>query len=174
METREALTMALSTYSGAVLIVSHDRHLLRATTDRLILVHEGKVTPFDGDLDDYAELILEHRRTTTRQEKEEARAQKEPVINKKEARRLEAQERQRIAALRAPLQKELTKVEKAMAKANEELAALDARLANPNFYNETPNEEVAAILKAHGELKPLVEELEMKWLELSEEIETIS
>ena len=174
METREALTMALSTYSGAVLIVSHDRHLLRATTDRLILVHEGKVTPFDGDLDEYAELILEHRRTTTRQEKEEARAQKEPVINKKEARRLEAQERQRIAALRAPLQKELTKVEKAMAKANEELAALDARLANPNFYNETPNEEVAAILKAHGELKPLVEELEMKWLELSEEIETIS
>ncbi len=173
METREALTMALSTYEGAVMIVSHDRHLLRATTDRLILVHEGEVSAYDGDLDDYAALVIEHRRATSRQEKEAQRAQKEPVINKKEARRLEAQERQRIAALRAPLQKELSRIEKAMAKANDQIAELDRRMAEPDFYTSTPNEEVAAVLKAHGELKPRIEALELEWLEVSEKIEAI-
>ncbi len=173
METREALTMALSTYSGAVMIVSHDRHLLRATTDRLILVHEGEVTPFDGDLDDYAALVIEHRRTTLREEKEAARAQKEPALNKREARRLEAQERQRIAALRAPLLKKLRALEAELAQANEELSALDAQLAEPDFYTTRPNEEVTRVLKAHGELKPKIDELEMTWLELSEQIEAI-
>ncbi len=65
METREALTMALSSYEGALLLVSHDRHLLRATCDQLWLVHDGRVAPFDGDLDDYAALVLASRRDRT-------------------------------------------------------------------------------------------------------------
>ena len=140
METREALTMALSTYEGAVLIVSHDRHLLRATTERLILVHDGAVQPYDGDLDDYAQLVLEHRRTTVAAEKAANQAERlesgerEPSQNRKEARRAEAQERQRIAALRKPLQKELAKVEKELAQKNEELRKLSDRLADGDFY----------------------------------------
>ena len=173
METREALTMALSTYEGAVLIVSHDRHLLRATTEALILVHDGAVKPYDGDLDDYAALVLEHRRTTVAAEKSAAQADREPVVSKKEARRLEAQERQRIAALRKPLQQELARVEKAMAVKNEELEALSARLADGDFYTNADPDEVARVLRAHGELKPEVEELEMRWLELSEAIESV-
>ncbi len=221
METREALTMALSTYEGAVLIVSHDRHLLRATTEQLILVHDGLVQPYDGDLDDYAQLVLEHRRTTVAAEKaaaqvdkepsvnrKEARRQevqpydgdlddyaqlvlehrrttvaaekaaaqvdKEPSVNRKEARRQEAQERQRIAALRKPLQKELAKVEKQLAEKNEALKVLSDRLADGDFYTSTDQEEVARVLREHGELKPIVEALEMRWLELSEEIEAIA
>lgn len=173
METREALTMALSTYEGAVLIVSHDRHLLRATTEQLILVHDGEVQPYDGDLDDYAQLVLEHRRTTVAAEKAASQTDKEPSVNRKEARRQEAQERQRIAALRKPLQKELARVEKALAAKNEELKALADRLADGDFYTSTDPDEVARVLREHGELKPVVEELEMRWLELSEEIEAV-
>ena len=173
METREALTMALSIYEGAVIIVSHDRHLLRATTERLILVHDGRVEAFDGDLDDYAELVLEHRRSSVAAKKAAVLAEREPVVNKKEARRLEAQERQRIQQLRKPLQKKLEKVEKELAQKNEALKALAEQMADAAFYTDNSQEEVARVLREHGELKPQVEELEMAWLELSEEIEAV-
>ena len=174
METREALTMALSTFEGAVLIVSHDRHLLRAATERLWLVHEGRVDEYDGDLDDYAELVLEHRRTTAAVERAERLAAKEaPSVNKKEARRQEAQERQRIAELRKPLKKELDKVEKELSRKSEALKALAARLADPELYSSADPDEVARVTREHGELAPQVEELEMRWLELSEQIEAV-
>lgn len=174
METREALTMALSTFEGAVLIVSHDRHLLRAATERLWLVHEGRVDEYDGDLDDYAELVLEHRRTTAAVERAERLAAKEaPTVNKKEARRQEAQERQRIAELRKPLKKELDKVEKELSRKSEALKALAARLADPELYSSADPDEVARVTREHGELAPQVEELEMRWLELSEQIEAV-
>lgn len=174
METREALTMALSTFEGAVLIVSHDRHLLRAATERLWLVHEGRVDEYDGDLDDYAELVLEHRRTTAAVERAERLAAKEaPSVNKKEARRQEAQERQRIAELRKPLKKELDKVEKELSRKSEALKALAARLADPELYSSANPDEVARVTREHGELAPQVEELEMRWLELSEQIEAV-
>lgn len=174
METREALTMALSTFEGAVLIVSHDRHLLRAATERLWLVHEGRVDEYDGDLDDYAVLVLEHRRTTAAVERAERLAAKEaPSVNKKEARRQEAQERQRIAELRKPLKKELDKVEKELSRKSEALKALAARLADPELYSSADPDEVARVTREHGELAPQVEELEMRWLELSEQIEAV-
>ena len=174
METREALTMALSTFEGAVLIVSHDRHLLRAATERLWLVHEGRVDEYDGDLDDYAELVLEHRRTTAAVERAERLAAKEaPSVNKKEARRQEAQERQRIAELRKPLKKELDTVEKELSRKSEALKALAARLADPELYSSADPDEVARVTREHGELAPQVEELEMRWLELSEQIEAV-
>ncbi|WP_443743669.1 ABC-F family ATP-binding cassette domain-containing protein [Sutterella sp.] len=176
METREALTMALSTYEGAVLLVSHDRHLLRAVTDELWLVHDGRRELFEGDLDDYAALVLEHRRTTAAQERAERIAAKPaaPSVNKSEARRQAAQERARIAELRRPLKRELEKVEKEMNALGEKLKALDAKLADPEFYNsEADADAVAKTLREHGELAPKVEALEMRWLELSEQIEAI-
>ena len=156
METREALTMALSTYEGAVLLVSHDRHLLRAVTDELWLVHEGRKEVFEGDLDDYAKIVLDHRRVTAA-----------------EARRLAAQERARIAELRKPLKKELEKVEREMNALSEKLKALDTQLADPAFYNGADQGKVAQTLREHGELAPKVEALEMHWLELSEKIEAL-
>ena len=77
------------------------------------------------------------------------------------------------AALRKPLQKELSKVEKELAQKNEELRKLSDRLADGDFYTSTDPDEVARVLREHGELKPVVEELEMRWLELSEEIEAV-
>ena len=173
METREALTMALSTYEGAVLLVSHDRHLLRAVTDELWLVHEGRKEVFEGDLDDYAKIVLDHRRVTAAEARAEHQADKaarneaQPV-NNKEARRLAAQERARIAELRKPLKKELEKVEREMNALSEKLKALDTQLADPAFYNGADQGKVAQTLREHGELAPKVEALEMHWLELSE------
>ena len=178
METREALTMALSTYEGAVLLVSHDRHLLRAVTDELWLVHEGRKEVFEGDLDDYAKIVLDHRRVTAAEARAEHQADKaarneaQPV-NNKEARRLAAQERARIAELRKPLKKELEKVEREMNALSEKLKALDAQLADPAFYNGADQGKVAQTLREHGELAPKVETLEMRWLELSEKIEAL-
>lgn len=178
METREALTMALSTYEGAVLLVSHDRHLLRAVTDELWLVHEGRKEVFEGDLDDYAKIVLDHRRVTAAEARAEhqadkaARSEAQPV-NNKEARRLAAQERARIAELRKPLKKELEKVEREMNALSEKLKALDTQLADPAFYNGADQGKVAQTLREHGELAPKVEALEMHWLELSEKIEAL-
>ena len=178
METREALTMALSTYEGAVLLVSHDRHLLRAVTDELWLVHEGCKEVFEGDLDDYAKIVLDHRRVTAAEARAEHQADKaarneaQPV-NNKEARRLAAQERARIAELRKPLKKELEKVEREMNALSEKLKALDTQLADPAFYNGADQGKVAQTLREHGELAPKVEALEMHWLELSEKIEAL-
>lgn len=178
METREALTMALSTYEGAVLLVSHDRHLLRAVTDELWLVHEGRKEVFEGDLDDYAKIVLDHRRVTAAEARAEHQADKaarneaQPV-NNKEARRLAAQERARIAELRKPLKKELEMVEREMNALSEKLKALDTQLADPAFYNGADQGKVAQTLREHGELAPKVEALEMHWLELSEKIEAL-
>lgn len=178
METREALTMALSTYEGAVLLVSHDRHLLRAVTDELWLVHEGRKEVFEGDLDDYAKIVLDHRRVTAAEARAEHQADKaarneaQPV-NNKEARRLAAQERARIAELRKPLKKELEKVEREMNALSEKLKALDTQLADPAFYNGADQGKVAQTLREHGELAPKVKALEMHWLELSEKIEAL-
>ena len=178
METREALTMALSTYEGAVLLVSHDRHLLRAVTDELWLVHEGRKEVFEGDLDDYAKIVLDHRRVTAAEARAEHQADKaarneaQPV-NNKEARRLAAQERARIAELRKPLKKELEQVEREMNALSEKLKALDTQLADPAFYNGADQGKVAQTLREHGELAPKVEALEMHWLELSEKIEAL-
>ena len=178
METREALTMALSTYEGAVLLVSHDRHLLRAVTDELWLVHEGRKEVFEGDLDDYAKIVLDHRRVTAAEARAEHQADKaarneaQPV-NNKEARRLAAQERARIAELRKPLKKELENVEREMNALSEKLKALDTQLADPAFYNGADQGKVAQTLREHGELAPKVEALEMHWLELSEKIEAL-
>ena len=124
-------------------------------------------------MDDYANFVLEHRRATQREEKAAAKADKEPAINKKEARRQEAQERQRIAQLRKPLQQKLARIEKQLAERNATFKALEERLADPNFYTDTPAEDVQQVLREHGELKPVIEALELDWLTLSEEIEAI-
>jgi ATP-binding cassette subfamily F protein 3 len=167
METREALTVALSSYEGALLIVSHDRHLLRATADQLWLVHDGRVGAFDGDLDDYASLVLASRRERSRDDDSEG-------ATRRDQRKLEAAERQRVASARKPLQNRLAKIENELAKVADELRELDARLADPDFYHSGAPDEVAAALKRRGILAPQLEALEAHWLELQSELESIA
>ena len=177
MATREALTLALSQFEGALLLVSHDRHLLRSTCDKLILVHDGACGEYDGDLDDYAALVLEHRKSVLEADRAArttaAPAAAEPAVNRKEERRLEAQERARKAALKKPLQKKLEAAEKAMNAANEKLAALDAKIGDTDWYASAAPEEVQSVMKERGLLADEVSTLEETWLALSEEIEAI-
>ena len=178
MATREALTMALSQFEGALLLVSHDRHLLRSTCDKLVLVHDGGCGEYDGDLDDYAALVLEHRKSVLEADRatrtaEKADAASEPTVNRKEERRLEAQERARKAALKKPLQKKLEAAEKAMTAGNEKLAALDAKIGNAAWYASADPAEVQNVMKERGLLADEVAHLEETWLLLSEEIESI-
>jgi ATP-binding cassette subfamily F protein 3 len=168
METREALTMALSSYEGALLLVSHDRHLLRATCDQLWLVHDGRVAGFDGDLDDYAKLVLASRR-----DRAEPAAPVE-TANRREQRRQDAAERQRLTGSRRPLQTKLKRLEDELARVSDELRELDARLADPDFYHAGQPDDVAAALKRRGELAGRVDELEAAWLVVTSELETIS
>lgn len=173
MATREALAMALSTFEGALLLVSHDRHLLRTCAERLILVHEGAVTEYEGDLDDYAELVLEHRRLTEKKDASE-KTSDTPVINRREERRAQAQERARIAELKKPLLTKLKKVETALAEASASLKALDTQIANTAWYETASPDAVADALKERGTLASRVEALEGTWLEVSEALEKIA
>jgi ATP-binding cassette subfamily F protein 3 len=168
METREALTMALSTFEGALLLVSHDRHLLRAATDQLWLVHDGRLAVFEGDLDDYTALAFASRRQTG-----DSRAEDE-APTRRELRKAEAQQRQRLANARKPLQQRLQKVEVELAQVTDQLRELDARLAQPDFYHGGDAAEVAAVLKQRGELAQRVDQLESRWLELQTELEAIA
>jgi ATP-binding cassette, subfamily F, member 3 len=167
IETREALTMALSSFGGALMLVSHDRHLLRATCDQLWLVHDGRVAEFGGDLEDYAALVLASRR--------DRNAADEPAetANRRDERRRQAADRQRAADARRPLQNRLKQVENDLAAVANELREIDARLTDPNFYHAGAADEVAAVLKRRGELAPRVESLEARWLSLQGELEAL-
>ena len=195
MATREALTMALSQFEGALLLVSHDRHLLRSTCDSLILVHDGSCGAYDGDLDDYAALVLEHRKSVLEADRQSrAVPQAEPQVNRREERRQAAQERARIAELRKPLKRELDKVaqeraqkaalkkpllkkladlEKRMNEGNAKLAELDAKIADSGWYASAAPEEVQTVMKERGLLADEVAKIEEEWLTVSEEIEAI-
>ena len=168
METREALTMALSSYDGALLLVSHDRHLLRAACDQLWLVHDGRVSAFDGDLDDYAALVLASRR-----ERAETAVDAE-ATNRRAQRKQEAAERQRLADSRRPLQTRLQRLESELAQITDQLRELDARLADPTFYHSGDDESVASTLKLRGELARRVDELETDWLAVTTKLETMA
>ncbi|MCF0253119.1 MAG: ATP-binding cassette domain-containing protein [Duodenibacillus sp.] len=181
MATREALTMALSTFEGTLLLVSHDRHLLRTAVDKLLLVHDGAVQEYMGDLDDYAALVLEHRKAVRAAEKL-ARAASAPAApaqapaggSRRDERRLQAQERARAAALRKPLVKKLEEAERRMDALGGELARLDALIGDAAWYASAGQDEVAATMKARGEAAAALEEAEAAWMEASEALEAVA
>ena len=174
MATREALTMVLSQFEGALLLVSHDRHLLRSTCDSLILVHDGSCGAYDGDLDDYAALVLEHRKSVLEADRQSrAVPQAEPQVNRREERRQAAQERAQKAALKKPLLKKLADLEKRMNEGNAKLAELDAKIADSGWYASAAPEEVQTVMKERGLLADEVAKIEEEWLTVSEEIEAI-
>ncbi|WP_156414053.1 ABC-F family ATP-binding cassette domain-containing protein [Bordetella sp. N] len=179
VETREALATALAEFGGSMLLVSHDRHLLRTTVDSFWIVADGAVREFDGDLEDYREWLAarnaEERAEQRAADKDTARADDggEPTVDRKQQRRLEAEQRQRLAVARKPLQAKLAKVETAMEKARVRLVALDALVADADLYSDARRAERLQVLSEHGELSKQLETQEEEWLMLQEEIEAI-
>jgi ATP-binding cassette subfamily F protein 3 len=173
VDMREALAKALTQFEGSILLVSHDRHLLRSTTDEFMIVADGNISEFDGDLDDYQQWLSD-RKAEERQERNEiANAGAEPVIDRRAQRRQEAEERQRLGVLKRPLVKELNEIESRLEKIEKRLNELQEAMADENFYNDENRDSRIEQLNEHGQLESQKNELEERWLELNEEIEVI-
>jgi len=168
MATREALTVALSCFEGALLVVSHDRHLLRATAEQLWLVDQAGVRPFDGDLDDYSAWVIERRRVPSSPETADA-----VPLRRSEQRRLAAGERERLAKARRPLQNRLAAIEQRIQSLTDEIRELDGRLATEEFYTGDPD-SVGQALKRRAQLDDALHTLEAHWLELQSQIDAIA
>lgn len=165
IDMRSALTMALQYFPGAIIIVSHDRHLLKATVDEYWLVDQGKISTFDGDLDDYHAYISQrpHEVSTTAAGSVSAK----PVVDRKEQKRLEAEKRQRSA----PLRKQQQASEKLMDKLQTKLSGIEESMTDTGLYEAARKDELQQLLQQQGQLKSELEEVEMQWMELSEQLE---
>jgi len=166
LEMRLALTMALQEFSGAVLVVSHDRHLLKSTTDNFYLVADGKVEEFDGDLEDYARWLVEYRQRN-------APVSNAPVNPDKTDKKAQ---RQQAAALRqqlAPHKREADKLEAELGKLHERLAKIEAGLGDSAIYEAARKDELRDLLAEQAKLKVRESELEEAWMEVLELLENM-
>jgi ATP-binding cassette subfamily F protein 3 len=172
LDMRQALTFALQTFEGAMVIVSHDRYLLRATTDDLYLVHQGQAAPFDGDLNDYYKWLTELQR----QERRDAlpvNNEKENNTNsaaaKKEQKRREAEFR----SLTAPLRKNLTQLESKMGTLSQTIAEIDEKLADSSLYDSENKSTLTELIATQANAKSELEQVELDWMERQEELEQL-
>jgi ATP-binding cassette subfamily F protein 3 len=140
LETREALAVALAQFEGTLVLVSHDRHLLRATTDQLLIVRDGTLRAFDGDLDDYRDSLLKKEQKVVLEKKLPSKPQKQK-----------------------PPAARLQRLEKEMAKLNERKAAIEARLADPAIYQDQAAMKAALLDQAY--VAKELEQIESEWLE---------
>lgn len=168
IDSREALVMALNDFQGAVVLISHDRHLIEACADRLWLVAGGKVEPYDGDMDDYRRLIL--------QGPEAAQKARDRAIAS-EAEKASAQDKRREAAQKRsqlkPLKQKIDAAEKEMARLQDKIGKLDEALADPAFFTKEP-ERAAKFAKERAYCEKKLVKTEEDWLELSAEYEEAS
>ena len=164
IDSREALVHAINDYEGAVLLISHDRHLIEACADRLWLVHDGTCMPYDGDLNDYRRLLLSNRNNPDSTEKE--KVSNGEANQTTEKRRSAAEKRKE----QAPLRRKIQAAERDMDKIRERIGKIDEMLADPELYAKFP-EKGAKLSKDRSDLATLLDKIEEKWLEMSEEIE---
>jgi len=168
LEMRHALTLALQDFEGGVILVSHDRALLRASCDQFILVADGKAGVFDGDLEDYSQWLNEQRL----KEKQAAQSQLPDKPNKNDRAQSKAERQARITE-RRPLLKELEQVERNMAQMQADKKNCDERLNDTELYNAADKTELQQLLKTQAELADKLEAAEERWLELHEQLEAI-
>ncbi|HEY0147626.1 MAG TPA: ABC-F family ATP-binding cassette domain-containing protein [Allosphingosinicella sp.] len=159
VDAREALVQALNDYTGAVVVVSHDRHMLELTADRLVLVHDGTAQDFDGSLDDYTKLILQ---------KDNGAAKSEPKANRKDERRAAAAAREKSKALR----NEAKAAESELAKLSAQRNAIEHAMFDPSAA-EAPlaNLTMTELMKRRAEVAAKIEAAEARWLQASEAVE---
>lgn len=176
LDMREALSLALSTYKGALILVSHDRHLLEAIADKLRLIDDGNVSEFNGDLNDYQEFL--NKKNREYKEKLNEKTQNQPKQNlfsekakaqtykTKEQKKLEAQKRQSLR----PLKLEIEKLEKQMEKIKKSLADIDTTLSDLELYSKEP-EKVEILSIERAKLSDELDECEIAWIEKQDELE---
>ncbi len=189
LETREALTMALAQFEGTLVVVSHDRHLLRATTDQFIIVADGKLQPFDGDLDDYKDWLFQTKlgkgtsvlpaagkdnKTAFPVASAVAPPAAAPVVNSKDQKRAEAEQRQKVAALKKPIEGKIKRLEEQIAKRNGQKAEVDTKLGEPGAYDAANKAKLKLLLADQAFFSKDLAQLEAEWLELQEQLEGLA
>ncbi len=169
LEMCHSLTVGLQEFSGALILVSHDRHLLSNTVDQFLLVKDGKLDIFDGDLNDYEKLLLEKNKVDNKVGKnsEENADAQDKKLNKKELRQQAAEQRNQSKALRD----KATKLEKEIQKNQNSLASMEERLADASLYDDSEKDKLNKLLLERADLLSSTESLEEQWLEVSEAIE---
>jgi ATP-binding cassette subfamily F protein 3 len=164
LEMRLALTMALQDFEGGLVLVSHDRHLLRATTDELFLVANHNVAPFSGDLDDYAKWLQEYRQTTL----------SSGDSNAGDDKRDRKADRQKAAELRnqlRPLKNRIKKLEQSLAALEQKKSAIESALSADDIYAPDNKDQLTELLKQQADISAELEDTEMAWLEASEQLQ---
>jgi len=168
VDSREALVRALTDYQGAVILISHDRHLIEASCDRLWLVRDGTVKPYDGDMDSYRELLLSERGGAAGSQREPSPdvAGQSPA-SRAELRRIAAERRAELA----PLKRQLQAHEKRLDQLGAQIAAIDAKLGDAELYARAPDKAQALVVE-RGQLHKSLTEAEESWLQISLSYET--
>ncbi len=174
LETRETLTVALAQFEGTLVLVSHDRHLLRATSDQLLLVADGRLAEFDGDLDDYRDWLF---KTKLRPEGEEKAAEKPQMQEAPRPAHGSAQRRNtppRPSGNRKPIESRIKRLEEKMAKLQEQKKAIDSRLADPAIYGAGQQDALKALAADQAYNTKELAEMEAQWLALQDELEQLA
>ena len=169
LEMRQALSRALVDYSGAMVVISHDRHLLRSVCDELLIVNEGTVELFDRSLDDYPAWLREQNTGVgTATTVSEAEPVAPPAISRKQQRQAEALQRQKLK----PLSDRVRKIEAGLEACRGSMQTIEEKLSDPEIYSEPARkEELTVIIREQAEHKSTIESLEWEWLEASELLE---
>jgi ATP-binding cassette subfamily F protein 3 len=170
LDMRQALTEALIDFEGALVVVSHDRHLLRSTTDDLYLVHDGQVEQFEGDLDDYQQWLSDLQKQQAQQDA----APKQDNGNSAQARKDQKRREAEFRTQTQPLRKQIAKLEQQMEKLGAELAAVEEQLADSALYDISRKADLTACLQKQSQAKSALEETEMTWLDAQEQLETLT
>ena len=175
IQMRESISFALQSYDGCLVVVAHDRHLLRLVTNELWLIDDGSLRPFDGDLDDYVNWLRQRQKGTSKhvehQLNEKSKNEKNIPITTEQFTRSSKSARQERANQRAkvkPLRASLDRIEKQLAKATEVQQQLEEQRANPEIYNEANRSQLRELLFDQARNAQLQQELEDRWLEASE------
>ncbi|AGB84465.1 MULTISPECIES: ABC transporter ATP-binding protein [Serratia] len=170
LDMRQALTEALIDFEGALVVVSHDRHLLRSTTDDLYLVHDGQVEPFAGDLEDYQQWLSDLQKQQAQQDA----APKQDGGNSAQARKDQKRRAAEFRTQTQPLRKQIAKLEQQMEKLGAELAQVEEQLADSALYDISRKAELTDCLQRQSQAKSALEETEMTWLEAQEQLEQLT
>jgi ATP-binding cassette subfamily F protein 3 len=151
LETREALTVALAQFEGTLVLVSHDRHLLRATTEKLLIVADGALREFDGDLDDYRDWLLKRDLAPKPEKKQKPASTKPKAVNRK------------------PIEARIKRLEEIMARLNTQKASIEQKLSDPAVYQDP--DALKALLQDQAYVAKEIEQMEGEWLEKQAELE---
>lgn len=166
LEMRQALAVALQEFDAAVVLVSHDRHLLRTVADELILVDQGRAQPFEGDLDDYARWI------TTRDAAEKKPDDVMPSVTSAELRKRKKREEAERRARLSPIKNEIARLESIITALQEELSKIEVALADPDLYEAPAKTRLQELLQTQARLKRQLSAMEDAWLEANERLES--